>query len=391
MPSSFEFRVPEKLPMPSLATRPLEAEVGELALKADKAITILGGGLATGGGSLAANQVITVPKASPADATAGTDDTKAVTPHALATPLASLDARVDVLEAGSQPLPRQLAATGGMDEFYVDCADTVATNITDAAAITFTPTVVAGTGLRIALATGSRNVLFSTHSRTGGARTQIFEKFKIEALTGVCTVGLSFNNDAGTNRTYVHYSSDGRITAGAVSIGTTFPTWTVGDIIGIDYSLNSTGAANVAVRKNGALIQAFALTGISQGPVSFWRTGTSTVVHSSRYEAVSPTLRGELDFAAAKELSTADRSKVNALHGLLATMRRRVPTGFTPTLPANFEVYNTAGLRTFFTSINLQPILSEFDPTVTVVYVDAAAPDDTGAGTAANRCSQNKA
>src|SRR5436189_524296 len=112
MPSSFEFRVPEKLPMPSLATRPLDAETGELALKADKTITITGGVLATGGGSLAANRVITVPKATGAEAAAGTDDTKAITPLALVTPLANLeaelDARLDLLEGSigaSLPTP----------------------------------------------------------------------------------------------------------------------------------------------------------------------------------------------------------------------------------------------------------------------------------------------
>jgi hypothetical protein len=112
MPSSFEFRVPEKLPMPSLATRPLDAETGELNLKADKTVTITGGGLATGGGSLAANRVITVPKATGAEAAAGTDDTKAITPLALVTPLANLeaelDARLDLLEGSigaSLPTP----------------------------------------------------------------------------------------------------------------------------------------------------------------------------------------------------------------------------------------------------------------------------------------------
>ncbi|HEX8583056.1 MAG TPA: hypothetical protein VF680_01435 [Allosphingosinicella sp.] len=41
------------------------------------------GGLATGGGDLTGDRTITVPKASQAEVTAGTDDTKAVTPYAL--------------------------------------------------------------------------------------------------------------------------------------------------------------------------------------------------------------------------------------------------------------------------------------------------------------------
>jgi hypothetical protein len=46
--------------------------------------TITGSGLATGGGDLSGNRTITVPKASASDVTAGTDDSKAVTPLALA-------------------------------------------------------------------------------------------------------------------------------------------------------------------------------------------------------------------------------------------------------------------------------------------------------------------
>lgn len=44
---------------------------------------IIAAGLATGGGTLAADRTITVPKASGADVAAGTDDTKAITPLAL--------------------------------------------------------------------------------------------------------------------------------------------------------------------------------------------------------------------------------------------------------------------------------------------------------------------
>lgn len=50
--------------------------------------TVQGGGLVTGGGTLAANRTLTVPKASEADVAAGEDDTKAVTPLAIAAALA---------------------------------------------------------------------------------------------------------------------------------------------------------------------------------------------------------------------------------------------------------------------------------------------------------------
>ncbi len=49
-------------------------------LKANKAITVTGGGIATGGGDLTTNQVITVTKSSNAQAIAFADDTTAMTP-----------------------------------------------------------------------------------------------------------------------------------------------------------------------------------------------------------------------------------------------------------------------------------------------------------------------
>lgn len=58
--------------------------VGDGAGAVPTTLTVTGGGLATGGGDLTINRVITVTKASSADVAAGTDDTKAVTPLALA-------------------------------------------------------------------------------------------------------------------------------------------------------------------------------------------------------------------------------------------------------------------------------------------------------------------
>lgn len=55
-----------------------------IAAKAAAAITVTGTGLATGGGDLTANRAINVPKASGAEVAALADDTKAVTPLALA-------------------------------------------------------------------------------------------------------------------------------------------------------------------------------------------------------------------------------------------------------------------------------------------------------------------
>lgn len=67
--------------------------------------TVTGGGLATGGGDLSANRTITVTKASQAEASAGTEDGKALTPFAIAPLLTSLTGKV--------PASR-IIATGGL-------------------------------------------------------------------------------------------------------------------------------------------------------------------------------------------------------------------------------------------------------------------------------------
>lgn len=56
--------------------------------KADKARTIAGGGLVTGGGDLSGNRTLSVTEASDAEALAGTDGSKVITPRRLATAIA---------------------------------------------------------------------------------------------------------------------------------------------------------------------------------------------------------------------------------------------------------------------------------------------------------------
>lgn len=66
------------------ANKPVStAQAAAIALKANAAQTITGAGLATGGGSLAANRTITVPAAVAADFLGSTDATKALTTKAV--------------------------------------------------------------------------------------------------------------------------------------------------------------------------------------------------------------------------------------------------------------------------------------------------------------------
>lgn len=59
----------------------LKADATALASYVPTTRTVTASGLATGGGALSANQTITVPKASGAEAIAGLDDSKAITPY----------------------------------------------------------------------------------------------------------------------------------------------------------------------------------------------------------------------------------------------------------------------------------------------------------------------
>lgn len=69
------------LTVPSAFAADLAAAVAAAALKADKAITINAGGLASGGGDLSANRTITVTESSPTQAAEGLDDTTVLTPR----------------------------------------------------------------------------------------------------------------------------------------------------------------------------------------------------------------------------------------------------------------------------------------------------------------------
>ena len=117
---ALEIRVSNLLPLISFATRQggamqedmteVQGDVAALqSEKADKVTTITPSGLATGGGSLAANRTIDVPKATGAEAAAGVVDTKAVTPLALKTPLDTLTALVANVDAKFADVARGIA------------------------------------------------------------------------------------------------------------------------------------------------------------------------------------------------------------------------------------------------------------------------------------------
>jgi hypothetical protein len=90
--------------VPSLATRVGAATVTDLTTKADKTTTISAAGLATGGGSLAADRTITVTKATATEVEAALIDTKAVTPLSLSAVLSTINVRLSTLEDNVEQL-----------------------------------------------------------------------------------------------------------------------------------------------------------------------------------------------------------------------------------------------------------------------------------------------
>ncbi len=83
------------------------------ALKVDKTVTVTGAGLATGGGALSANQTITVTKSTNAQATAGTDDTTAMTPIRVKDAVTALVPAASTTVVGKARLATTTEATTG--------------------------------------------------------------------------------------------------------------------------------------------------------------------------------------------------------------------------------------------------------------------------------------
>lgn len=127
-------------------------------LKVDKTVTVTGAGLATGGGALSANQTITVTKSTSAQATAGTDDTTAMTP-------------IRVKDAVAALVPAASTTVVGKARFAT------------------TTEAIAGTAVDIAITPADLKVATdAVYTRIVGAAP--------EALNQIAEISASINNDA---------------------------------------------------------------------------------------------------------------------------------------------------------------------------------------------------
>lgn len=252
-----------------------------------------------------------------------------------------------------------------------------ATNLNDAAAATFTPTYLAN-ALQIALSTVGRTFAFSTKNIVAGKMARI-------GLTQQITVGTSFNCGFsifdGVNRTTVTYSSLGRVfTSGAGTptgnLSVAVPTLAAGDTLKWNIVSCDNGDLYFSVSKNGGAPYYFSMTGTARGAFALAmqpNSGAMTATHASTFEVL-----GSLESQQIAYTPPVSRA-LGGIVALLKLMQRVRPVGFFTTIPMDLAVYVFNGK--FFSSMDLQPILDENDPTVGVLYVDITTGSDSNAGT----------
>lgn len=274
---------------------------------------------------------------------------------------------------------------------FSDNNNITVTNLTDGAAITSSVAYVA-TGLQVTLSSTNKVVALSTKTVVGkGKHSRL--KYEGQWVSGTgAYMGLHFSD--GTNYATFEARSSGQIvSSGGVALPTgilttNFPTFVLGDTIKIQADIKPDGVGYFKVSKNNEAPFSFGLTGMPLGIVSLvHRSGTATVVihRLIDVEGVGVVQEGISKLSASTAMSSDDRGGLNAFLAYKETMRRLTPVGLT--IPANFfswfKVYRDTVTGKFFTTADLQPILSEDDPTVSVIYVDPVSGLDTNVGSAA--------
>lgn len=136
------------------------------------------------------------------------------------------------------------------------------------------------------------------------------------------------------------------------------------------------GTAQVRASVNGGAPVTVGVSNVFPGDVQLIQAGSSTVVHRKTVETI-----GELERSQFAKLEAQQTANNAAAEKLLSLMERKTPTGWLRTLTAKMKFYVFGGK--YFHGIDLQPILSESDPTVQTYYVDIATGSDTNPGTAA--------
>lgn len=289
-------------------------------------------------------------------------------------------------------LRQQLAGTGVMTDKGPLVVPVVQENITNASAVSYTATYES-TGTRINQTTASLLAVYQTKINPGGKRTKITQTVTITTASSAVGFGLSFGSDA-TRRT-IYYRGDGNLysmlgeDASTSTVVTGLSTFTSGDTLTLIYELKDDGVLKVGARKGTGKTSWWGTSAVTLGRVDIAVYGAGNAVHSFDISSLSALDDEETDATVNDSgITTAQRSQINALAGVLDILAVSTPADITATLPTNFAVYKKfnprtfTGIREFFTSIELQPPVSLYDPKNAIVYVDIATGNDTNAGTA---------
>jgi hypothetical protein len=293
----------------------------------------------------------------------------------------------------SRPLQSPLAARrgGGVDTGIVydagfellDLSTQTVVNLTDSATPNATRTKVDG-NLQIALSTGSRRFAWSTENIAGTIRTRIQYQASCTFSTA-CGVGFALF-DGTVNRCAFIVSSNGRFSVvnnrsggGTGLISTTLPTFSTGAVITIECVHDAqTETAYLAIRVNGGPPDVFGIGNAPAGRVEVVQESSSTVQHGLVLSFASGAVSNP---AISAQIADAPAGPLAAVVSEFLGASKSRPSGFTAEIPSGFLSYPFHG--DFVGTAEIQPVLSESDPTVTVIHVDRATGADTNPGTIA--------
>ena len=263
-----------------------------------------------------------------------------------------------------------------------DLSTQTVTNLTDGAAAIVTKTKVGG-GLQLALTTSGRDFAFSTASRLNPrGKTRVVHTSTC-TFASTCRTGISIVS-GGTRRNFI-YANNGALITEAGIFASGLQPLVSGDTVRLEVIFDpDRGTAYGTISINGKAPYSFGIDGVTPGNIELVQRGNSTVVHSLDLDG-----SGALAAEVAQTHERVFNEQANAeaaIRQFVSAMERKKPTGFTAPIPYNWRFYASTMLTPthYFSNIDLQPMLDEDDPTVTVYHVDIATGDDTGAGTAAS-------
>lgn len=267
---------------------------------------------------------------------------------------------------------RELAGTNKLTDIFSG-TDFQATNLTDATppsfSVSYTPN-----GAQIQQNVSSRLFYFTTDIVLGGNQSNVILSYDVSAVNqSNYAVGFYVNETEG----WYYQQSTGRIVSTEDGIIGTPGSWVANDSIEFSIIINSNDVISCDVSVNGTVLFSFSKGGISKDSMQLLiaNQGVATVkaeISSSDNLSTS----GLTD----DRISDDDVKNIDALPGLLEMFKRATPPLLTNTIDYEFRVFHTSGTRSFFTDVNLKPIISSTDPSSSNIYVDPILGDDLNSG-----------